>query len=89
MLTSLITSFGWSCINIISSKERFYRGIMGNLKRDLKKRDICIALHDAVGSGEISSIVMAIKVRRSVFVNVVLGSEDFISKIFSEARKKI
>ena len=88
VLTSLITSFGWSCINIISSKERFHRGIMGNLKRDLKKRDICIALHDAVGSGEISSIVMAIKVRRSVFVNVVLGSEDFISKIFSEARRK-
>lgn len=86
VLTSLITYFGWSCVNIISSRESFHRRIMGNLKRDLKKRDICVPFHEAVGNGEFSRIVMAIKDRRSISVNVVLGSEDFISKIFHKAR---
>lgn len=88
VLMSFIIFFGWFCINIISLKECFYCGIMGNLKWDFKKCDICIVLYEVVGSGEILSIVMVIKVCRSVFVNVVLGSEDFIFKIFSEVWRK-
>lgn len=86
-LSSLVAHFGWPCINIISSRDGFYRGVMGNLKRSLKKHHICVANHEVIAYGEIPRVVLAIKGRSSVSVNVLLGSDDFISRIFDEARK--
>lgn len=86
-LTSVISYFGWSCINIISSRDSFYHGVAGSLKRSLKKHNVCVALHEVVAHDEISRVVSSIKSRSSVLVSVLLGSKDFVADIFDEVQK--
>lgn len=86
-LASLIAYFEWSCINIISSKDPFNRGVTGSLKRSLKKHNVCVAVHEVVTQSEIPRVVSAMKSRESVSVSVLLGSEDFIADILKEVRK--
>lgn len=74
-------------MNIISSKDSFNRGVIGNLKRSLKKHNVCVAVHEVVVHGEIPRVVSAIKARRSVSVSVLLGSEDFVADILDKVQK--
>ena len=86
-LASVITYFRWSCINIISSKDTSYHGVIKSLKGSLKKHNVCLALHEVVAHDEIRRVVSAIKVRSSVSVSVILGSEDFVADFFDEVQK--
>ena len=86
-LASLIAYFEWSCINIISSKDTFNRGLIGSLKRSLKKHNVCVALHEVVAQREIPRVVSAIKARKSVSVSVLLGKNDFIADMLEEVQK--
>lgn len=85
-LASVITYFGWSCVNVISSKDSFYRGMIGSLKRTLKKQNVCVAFHEIVAQGEIPRVVSAIKGRNSVSVSVISGSKDFVADFFDEVQ---
>ena len=87
LLASVIAYFEWSCINVISSKDSFNRGVIGSLKRNLKRHNVCVALHEVVTQGEIPRVVSAMKARKSVSVSVLLGSEDFVADILKEVRK--
>ena len=86
-LTSLIAYFEWSCINIISSKDTFNRGVIGSLKRSLKKHNVCVALHEVVAQRDIPRVVSALKARKSVSVSVLLGNKDFVADILEEVQK--
>lgn len=86
-LASLIAYFKWSCVNIISSKDTLNRGVIGSLKRNLKKHNVCVALHEVVAQSEIPRVVSAIKARKSVSVSVLLGNKDFVADILEEVQK--
>lgn len=60
---------------------------MGSLKRNLKKHNICVALHEVLTDGEIPRVVSTIKRRSSVSVSVLLGSEDFLANFLDEVQK--
>ena len=86
-LASLVAYFEWSCINIISSKDTFNRGVIGSLKRSLKKHNVCVALLEVVAQRDIPRVVSAIKARKSVSVSVLLGNKDFVVDILEEVQK--
>ena len=87
-LASLVAHFGWSCINVITSRDIFHLGLAENLKQDFKSRNICVAIdHVVANSSEITRLVSDIKDRRSVVVNVLLVREDLVVKILDEAKK--
>ena len=86
-LATLIAYFKWSCINIISSKDTFNRGLIGSLKRSLKKHNVCVALHEVVAQREIPRVVSAVKARKSVSVCVLLGNNDFVADVLEEVQK--
>ena len=87
-LASLVAHFRWSCINIITARDRFHLGLATSLKQDLKNRNVCVAIDRVVAnSSEISRLVSDINERRSVAVNVLLVGEDLVAKILDEIKK--
>lgn len=89
-LAAIIAYFGWSCINIVSSREGgSYLGIAQDLKQELKYYNICVAIDEAAGSfDEIPGIIFKIKRRAAVTVSVLLGSDDYVAHILDEIRNK-
>lgn len=88
-LSSLIANFGWSCINIITSGDRFFLGVAASLKQDLKSHNVCVTTDEVVEKyNEIPRIVLKIKHRRSVAVNIILTSEDVFANILQEVKKR-
>ena len=87
-IARVITYFGWSCINIVSSKDSFFPAVSENVKQGLKNHSVCVAIDEVAGShNEIPDIILKIKERATVAVNVLLGSRDFVARILDEIRK--
>lgn len=89
-LAAIIAHFGWSCINIVSSRESgSYLGIAQDLKQELKHYNLCVAIDEVAGSyDEIPGIIFKIRRRTTVTVSVLLGSDDYVAHIFDEIRNK-
>jgi len=88
-LATLIAHFGWSCINIITSRDKPFLEVSESLKQDLKKHNVCVAIDEVVGTNnEIPALIVKIKDRKSVAVNLLLGSEILIANILDEVKKR-
>ena len=87
-LVSLVVHFEWLCINIISSKDKFSRGVGSTLKKDLENRGVWIPVNRIIAKSEdISSVIFEVRARGSTAVNVVVGDRDLLVELLSEAKK--
>ena len=87
-LASIVAYFGWSCINVISSREDSDSTALERLKQTLKTHNVCAVLGEAVDLEDIPRIVSKIRSQYSVSVTVLLGKGSFVSEVLREARKQ-
>lgn len=88
-MASLVAHFEWLCINIISSYDKFSRGVTSSLKKDLENRGVSIPVNRIIAkSEEISRVIFEVRARESTAVNVVVGDRDLVADLLTEAKKQ-